>query len=81
MTASPGAAETGGGERPLAVGDRVVITLPDKALPRGRGKRVVQVPVSGVVRVVTSRGVTISLDRAVNGEVSCYATHAEVRRV
>jgi hypothetical protein len=65
---------------PVAVGDRVVVTLPDKALPRGRGGNVVQVPVSGVVSAVTHRGVTVRLDRSVNGVGSCYATHAEARR-
>jgi hypothetical protein len=57
-----------------------MVTLPDKALPRAPGRRVVQVPVSGVVSAITPRGVTIRLDRLVNGLDSCYATHAEVRR-
>jgi hypothetical protein len=63
-------------------GNRVIVRLPDKLAPRGRGNSVRQVPVHGTVRSVDDGGlpgVHVDLDREVNGVRSCYATHAELQ--
>lgn len=63
-------------------GDRVIVRLPDRSLPRGRGGAVKTVPVHGTVRAVdedgSHPGVRVYLDREINGVRDCYATHAEL---
>jgi hypothetical protein len=68
--------------KPWQPGDRVIVRLPDSAAPRGPhglGGRAPEVDVHGRVLAADGHGVSIVLDREVNGEVSCYATHGELR--
>jgi hypothetical protein len=71
-------------------GDRVIVRLPDRSLPRGQGGSIRQVDVHGTVRTVdggvdaladasVGSGVRVDLDREVNGRRNCYATHRELR--
>jgi hypothetical protein len=75
-------------------GDRVIVRLPDRDLPRGRGGGTRQVDVAGTVLEVDPAyppgvspaapshrwpGVVVRLDRTVNGADQCFATHAELR--
>lgn len=63
-------------------GDRVIVRLPDKSAPRMRGGVLREVDVHGTVRAVddgSRPGVSVDLDREVNGLRDCYATHSELR--
>jgi len=60
-------------------GDRVIVRLPDRSLPRGQGLSIRQADVHGAVRAVDDGGVHVDLDREVNGVRTCYATHRELR--
>jgi hypothetical protein len=71
-------------------GDRVIVRLPDRSLPRGQGGSIRQVDVHGTIRAVdggvdaladasVGSGVHVDLDREVNGRRDCYATHRELR--
>lgn len=63
-------------------GDRVIVRLPDRSIPRGRGGAIVEVDVHGTVRAVddgSRPGVRVDLDREVSGLGDCYATHRELR--
>lgn len=71
---------------PWKPGDRVIVRLPDRSLPRGRGGHggsVAVVPVHGTVRAVDEEGmppgVRVDLDREISGVRDCYATRAELR--
>jgi len=63
-------------------GDRVIVRLPDRTLPRGQGGSIRQADVHGTVRAVDDGGrpgVRVDLDREVSGVRDCYATHRELR--
>lgn len=63
-------------------GDRVIVRLPDRMGPRKRGGAIPDVDVHGTVRAVddgSRPGVSVDLDREVNGIRYCYATHRELR--
>ena len=63
-------------------GDRVIVRLPDRSLPRGQGGSIRLADVHGTVRAVDDGGrpgVRVDLDREVNGVRGCYATHSELR--
>jgi hypothetical protein len=64
-------------------GDRVEVWLPEWDAPRKRGGAPRCTWISGTVRQVDppglQPGVSVDLDRMVNGVQTCYATHAELR--
>jgi hypothetical protein len=64
-------------------GDRVIVRLPDRSIPRGRGGAIRQADVHGTVREVDPPGlppgVRVDLDREISGVRDCYASHRELR--
>lgn len=65
-----------------AVGDRVIVNLPNNKNPWLQVRRGSAVPVSGTVKALDEpgvvRGVRVQFDAEFNGVMDCYATHEEL---